>query len=61
MKKSAGCASGPSVGSAKTTKPPEQGLPLADIARVMNVAEGTVKAHLFHALAKLRKTLEEHR
>lgn len=38
----------------------EQGLPLADIARVLNVAEGTVKAHLFHALAKLRKNLEEH-
>jgi len=38
----------------------EQGLPLADIARVMDVAEGTVKAHLFHALAKLRKNLEGH-
>lgn len=38
----------------------EQGLALADIARVMNVAEGTVKANLFHALAKLRKHLEEH-
>jgi RNA polymerase sigma-70 factor (ECF subfamily) len=38
----------------------EQGLPLADIARAMDVAEGTVKAHLFHALAKLRKRLEEH-
>lgn len=37
----------------------EQGLPLADIARVMALAEGTVKAHLFHALAKLRRDLED--
>ncbi|MBI4396035.1 MAG: RNA polymerase sigma factor [Elusimicrobia bacterium] len=35
-----------------------QNLHLADVARTLNVAEGTVKAHLFHALSKLRKLLE---
>lgn len=37
----------------------EQGLPLADIAAAMDVAEGTVKAHLHHALQKMRKCLED--
>jgi RNA polymerase sigma-70 factor (ECF subfamily) len=37
----------------------EQGMALLEIARVMGAAEGTVKAHLFHATQKLRKQLEE--
>ena len=34
-----------------------QDLPYADIARIMGCAEGTVKATMFTALGKLRKTL----
>lgn len=34
-----------------------QDLPYADIARIMGCAEGTVKATMFAALGKLRKTL----
>jgi RNA polymerase sigma-70 factor (ECF subfamily) len=36
----------------------EGDMALADIARALKVAEGTVKAHLFHALEKLRTFLE---
>jgi len=38
----------------------EGGLPLADIARSLGLAEGTVKAHLFHALEKLRRIWRNH-
>lgn len=34
-------------------------MPLADIADILGVALGTVKASLFHATRKIRKTLEE--
>ena len=37
----------------------EQGMALADIAAALGIAEGTVKAHLFHAVQKLRRTMEE--
>ncbi|HNA59855.1 MAG TPA: RNA polymerase sigma factor [Elusimicrobiota bacterium] len=37
----------------------EQGMALADIAATLGIAEGTVKAHLFHAVQKLRRTMEE--
>jgi RNA polymerase sigma-70 factor (ECF subfamily) len=34
-----------------------QDLPYADVARIMGCAEGTVKATMFAAMGKLRKTL----
>ena len=37
----------------------DQDLPLKDIGVAMGIAEGSVKAHLFHALEKLRKVLKE--
>lgn len=36
-------------------------LPIKEIAGALGIAEGSVKAHLFHALEKLRKALEETR
>ncbi len=36
-----------------------QDLPLKDIGVAMGIAEGSVKAHLFHALEKLRNVLKE--
>jgi RNA polymerase sigma-70 factor, ECF subfamily len=37
-----------------------QGLPYAEIAAAMDVSEGTVRAHMHHALANLRRSLEVH-
>jgi RNA polymerase sigma-70 factor (ECF subfamily) len=37
-----------------------QDLSMKEIGEAMGIAEGSVKAHLFHALEKLRKALEEH-
>ena len=36
----------------------DQNMPLAQIAGCLELAEGTVKAHLFHALTKVRRNLE---
>lgn len=36
----------------------EQDMALAEIAAALDLAEGTVKAHLFHAVAKMRKYLK---
>ena len=54
--------------SALATLPEEQrailslhyldGMSVADIARVLDVPEGTVKSRLFHARDRLRQTLE---
>jgi RNA polymerase sigma-70 factor (ECF subfamily) len=37
----------------------DDGWPLAEIGRAMGIAEGTVKAHLFHAVTSLRRQMEE--
>lgn len=36
----------------------EQGMTMREIAETLEVAEGTAKAHLFHAVQKLRKSVE---
>jgi RNA polymerase sigma-70 factor (ECF subfamily) len=35
-----------------------QGLAYSEIASAMDVSEGTVRAHMHHALANLRRSLE---
>lgn len=37
-----------------------QGLAYSEIASMMDVSEGTVRAHMHHALANLRRSLEVH-
>ena len=56
------------ISSAVTLLPPQQravvvlriwhGLPYADIAEMVDCTEGTVRSHMHHGLATLRKHLE---